>query len=153
MKTVPWPPVGSSGLPLGLSWAPFGFSWALLGPSVGFGWSPGAVLGAFWELFGAYGVSLGPSRSIVITEVFKQFHFLGPSWRIFGFFFSFSASQGVFWVILGVPLGTLGAHLVLLWGLWGLLWEVFGISFRGLLAPLGQSGSLGGSWGRFLVDV
>ena len=70
---------------------------------------------------------------------------------MFGCFFSFSASQGVFWVILEVPLGTLGAHLVLLGGLWGLLWAVFGIAFRGLLAPLGQSGSLGESWGRFLM--
>ena len=54
-------------------------------------------------------------------------------------------------VAFGCTFGDLGAHLVLLWGLWGLLWEVFGISFRGLLGPLGQSGSLGGSWGRFLM--
>ena len=56
-------------------------------------------------------------------------------------------------MVFGMPLGTLGAHLVVLWCPWGLLWEVFGVSFGGLLAPLGHSRSLGESWGGFWIGV
>ena len=55
-------------------------------------------------------------------------------------------------MVFGVSLGTLGAPLVVLWGPWGLLWDVFGVSFGGLLAPLGHYGSLEGSSGGLGVD-
>ena len=94
---------------LGVSFAPFGFVWSPLGTSCG-------------DFTGSW--SLGPSKTVVITDVFATGCFYRLSWCSLGLscasLGAIGSLLGRLWMTLGslgVPLGLSWASLVLLWSL------------------------------------
>ena len=113
-------------------------------------------MGAFWLLFGGVGRTLGPFKSLVNTDVFRHFRYLGSSWALLGLPWSLLCLLGGrlgglgdsyerLLASSGAPLGSLRA---LLDGVLGLLGRSFSPKMQKCSAG-GPGMPLGCHWGAF----